>query len=182
MLTAALYLRAVLCCSHRQPDGMQRSSELVVMLCGMDASEHMMELVFGSHLREYNSSAAPALGRASSSGISYALSNFARRLAPPLSRAGAIGSSPLRSSMTSIGPSGLGGGYGGGGGYAPSRAGGSFTSKLMHSGFMSLLGSKERSNLTSHHLAGMGGGSVGPASREGSFTSLASSVMPGRNH
>jgi hypothetical protein len=166
---------------RRQPDGMQRSSELVVMLCGMDASEHMMELVFGSHLREYNSSAAPAMGRASSSGLSYALSNFARRLAPPLSRAGAIGSSPLRSSMTSIGPSGLGGGYGGGG-YAPSRAGGSFTSKV-HSGFMSLLGSKEgRSGLSSHHLAGMGGGSVGMASREGSFTSLASSVLPGRNH
>lgn len=156
---------------------MQRSSELVVMLCGMDASEHMMELVFGSHLREYTSSAGPVMGRASSSGISYAISNFARRLAPPLSRAGTIGSSPLRSSMTSIGPSGLGGGgyagQHGGGGYAPSRAGGSFTSKLMHSGFMSLLGSKERSNLSSHHLAGMGGGSVGP-SREGSFSSLAS--------
>lgn len=155
---------------------MQRSSELVVMLCGMDASEHMMELVFGSHLREYTSSAGPVMGRASSSGLSYAISNFARRLAPPLSRAGTIGSSPLRSSMTSIGPSGLGGGYTGqhGGGYAPSRAGGSFTSKLMHSGFMSLLGSKERSNLSSHHLAGMGVGSAGPASREGSFSSLAS--------
>lgn len=158
---------------------MQRSSELVVMLCGMDASEHMMELVFGSHLREYGSNAGPPLGRTSSSGISYALSNVVRRLAPPLSRAGAIGSSPLRSSMTSTGPSAFGGGYGGQG-YGPSRAGGSFTSKLMHSGFMSLLGSKERSNLSSHHLAGMGGGSVGPASREGSFSSLASSVLPGR--
>lgn len=162
---------------------MQRSSELVVMLCGMDASEHMMELVFGSHLREYGGGTAPPLGRASSSGISYALSNFARRLAP---QPRAIGSSPLRSSMTSIGagPSGLGGGYGGGGGggFAPSRAGGSFTSKLMHSGLMSLLGSKERSNLSAHHLAHMGGGSVGPASREGSFSSLASSIIPGRKH
>jgi hypothetical protein len=51
----------------------------------------------------------------------------------------------------------------------------------MHSGFMSLLGSRDRSNLSSHHLAGMGG-SLGPASREGSFSSLASSVMPGRKH
>ncbi len=36
----------------QQPDGMQRSSELVVQLCGMDASEHMMELVFGKFQRE----------------------------------------------------------------------------------------------------------------------------------
>ena len=154
---------------------MQRSSELVVMLCGMDASEHMMELVFGSHLREYGASAAHPLGRTSRIGISYALSNVVRRLAPPLSRAGAIGSSPLRSSMTSTGGFG---GYGAHGGYGPGRAG-SFTSKLMHSGLMSLLGSKERSHLSSHHLAGMGGGSVGPASREGSFSSLGS-VLPGR--
>jgi hypothetical protein len=38
--------------SLAQPDGMQRSSELVVQLCGMDASEHMMELVFGKFQRE----------------------------------------------------------------------------------------------------------------------------------
>lgn len=167
---------------------MQRSSELVVMLCGMDASEHMMELVFGSHLREYGSGAGTPLGRNNGGGIGMALTNVVRRLAPPLSRAGAIGSSPLRSSMASAGGGfgGGSGGYGGGGsGYpaGPGRAGGSFTSKLMNSGFMSLLGTKERSQgLSSHHLAGMGGGagSVGPASREGSFSSLASSVLPGR--
>jgi hypothetical protein len=163
---------------------MQRSSELVVMLCGMDASEHMMELVFGSHLREYGGAGAPG-GRSSSNGLGMALTNVVRRLAPPLSRAGAIGGSPLRSSMASANGGfggGGGGGYGGFPGGGPiSRAGGSFTSKL-GSGFMSLLGSRERSHgqLSSAHLAGMGGGSLGPASREGSFSSLASSVMPGR--
>jgi hypothetical protein len=157
----------------------------------------MMELVFGSHLREYASARAP-LGRSSSNGLSMALTNVVRRLAPPLSRAGAIGGSPLRMSMTSANGGGGGfgsaayaGGGGGGGGFAagPSRAGGSFTSKIS-SGFMTLLSSKERTpGLTSRYVAGIaagsvGPGSVGPASREDSFSSLASSVMPagGRRH
>lgn len=135
---------------------MARSAELVVMLCGMDASEHMMELVFGGHLREH--SAAGPLNRSSSSGLGLAVSNIVRRLAPPLARAG-MGTSPMRSSVS------VGGGLAGG--YGPHRAGGSFSSRLQ-SGFLSLLSSKDRPE----HLGGLGGN---VQSREGSFSSLASS-------
>lgn len=142
---------------------MARSAELVVMLCGMDASEHMMELVFGNHLREYSAGGLP-LNRTSSSGLGLAVSSIVRRLAPPLARAG-MGTSPMRSSMSGLGPGGLGA-------YVPQGAGGSFTSRLQ-SGFLSLLSSRDRPE----HM----GGNV--QSREGSFSSLASSqAVPYRRH
>lgn len=139
---------------------MARSAELVVMLCGMDASEHMMELVFGSHLREH--SAAGPISRSSSSGLGMAVSSIVRRLAPPLARAG-LGASPMRSSVSVGG--GLAG-HGVPGGYGSQRTGGSFTSRLQN-GFLSLLNSRDKPD-----LGGLGGN---VHSREGSFSSLASS-------
>lgn len=166
----------------QQPDGMARSSELVVMLCGMDASEHMMELVFGSHLREYSAAGLPALARSSTtSGLGIAVSNIVRRLAPPLARAGgSVSGSPMRSSASGGGLAGYSAMQRAGciehSPYAPpTRAGGSFSSRLQ-SGFLSLLSSRDggrgMGGLTSQQLAGMGGNAQ---SREGSFSSLASS-------
>jgi hypothetical protein len=125
---------------------MQRSSELIVSLCGMDASEHMMELVFGDFEREY---ASTGMGlRPSSSSLGFAMSSMVRRVMPPLGRGGA--SSPARSAVSGMRPM--------------SRAGGSFTSRL-HSGFMSLLSSREQFN-----------GEVARAGEAlgGSFTSVSS--------
>jgi hypothetical protein len=161
----------------RQPDGMTRSSELVLQLCGMDASDHIMELVFGNHLREYSTAGPHPLGRPNSSGLGSAVSNIVRRLAPPLTRT-ALGplSSPLRSSVT--------GSHGMVGGYAPSRAAGSFTSRIQ-SGFMSLLSSREKPlgstgtvALTSQQLAHLSGGGPAVHNREGSFSSRGELCIP----
>eukprot|EP00877_Chromochloris_zofingiensis_P014897 jgi/Chrzof1/9661/Cz04g11110.t1 len=96
---------------------MQRSSELIVSLCGMDASEHMMELVFGDFEREYSTTGSL---KPSSSSLGFAVSSVVRKIAPPLPRASS-----------------------GRGPRPPSRAAGSFTSRI-HSGFMSLLSSREQ--------------------------------------
>ncbi|KAF6264491.1 hypothetical protein COO60DRAFT_1457603 [Scenedesmus sp. NREL 46B-D3] len=134
----------------QQPDGMARSSELVVTLCGMDASEHMMELVFGSHLREYSAAGLPSLARSSTtSGLGIAVSNIVRRLAPPLARGGggSVSGSPMRSSASGGGLAGYSAMQRAGcvehGPYAPpARAGGSFSSRLQN-GILSLLSSRD---------------------------------------
>jgi hypothetical protein len=125
---------------------MQRSSELVVMLCGMDASEHMMELVFGDYEREYSLGAAgSAMGQRPSSSLGYAMSSVMRRMMPPRSSRGGSGGgggSPARSL---------------GGLRAPSRMG-SFTSRIQ-SGFMSLIASREAGLGEVGGMRGAGGGS-----------------------
>jgi hypothetical protein len=147
---------------------MARSSELVVALCGMDASEHMLELVFGSHLREYSAAGLAPLSRTSTGGLGLAVSNIVRRLAPPLARAGP--GCVANSGLAARGSASLGTGLMGGAG--PVRAGGSFTSRLQ-SGFLSLLSSRDDGE--------PGGSGVAAApSREGSFSSLASSMQQRR--
>jgi hypothetical protein len=104
-----------------------------------------------------------------------------RRLAPPLARGGggSVSGSPMRSSASGGGLTAYSAMQRAGciehSPYAPpTRAGGSFSSRLQ-SGFLSLLSSRDGGRgrgLTSQQLAGMGGN---VQSREGSFSSLASS-------
>ncbi len=135
---------------------MQRSSDLIVALCGNDPSEHMMELVFGDFEREYVQTGA--LRPSSSSSLGYAVSTLMRKVVP----------SPHKRSPSSMA----------GGPLPPSRMG-SFSSKL-HNGFMSLLSSSQARE------AGGSGRGMGlmreAASSAGSFTSVTSFARTSGGH